>query len=161
MNHYDENKISLCPVKPCHEDFLFRLFIESRPDLALISGLDEHQKSSIIYQQFIMEEQQLRIIYPEADFNIVMIDSEPIGRLFVYHGEKTDRIIEIALLENYRGIGIGTKLMSTVIEEAMKYEKSITLQVGWFNEKAYKFYEKLGFKIVENKGVSLEMKFAN
>lgn len=158
--NYDEGNISLCPVESYHSEFLFRLFIESRSDLSLISGLDEEQKLNIIYQQFIMEQQQLEVMYPKADFNVVMLNNEPIGRFYVYYGERKVRVLEIALLEKYRRIGIGSKLLITVIEEAGRLGKNLNLQVAWFNAGAYTFYEKLGFKVIDDSYVYKTMEYA-
>lgn len=49
--------------------------------------------------------------------------------------------------------------VTTVIENAAKIGKPVRLQVAWFNQGAYGFYEKLGFKIIENNGVFYEMQY--
>lgn len=90
-------------------EFLLKLFEECRPDLTLIAGISEEQKKSTIFQQFTMEQQQLIQIYPEAKLNIVLLDEEPVGRLYIHHSETADRILEIGPLEQYRGLGIGEK----------------------------------------------------
>lgn len=116
-------------------------------------------KEAIILQQFTIEQQQLIQMYPDAEFNIVMLKDEPLGRLYIYHGKTTDRILEIGLLEEYRGLGIGREILEAVIENALKKGKSVCLQVAWFNQGAYGFYEKLGFEVIENKGFAYEMKY--
>lgn len=154
-----ENIVSLCPVELSHTDFLLKLFKECRPDLALIDGINENQKEAIIFQQFTIEQEQLSKVYPDAEFNIVMLNEESIGRLYVYHGKTSDHIIEIALLEKYRALGIGKKLMNKVIENAVGNGKNISLQVAWFNQGAYTFYKKLGFNTIKNNGVFCEMRY--
>jgi len=159
MNNEKVNNLSMCPVKAKHTEFLFKVFTQSRPDLALIDAVNDEEKATIIYQQFKMEEQQFIEMYPEGEFNIVMLNNLPIGRLYIHNGEKTDRILQIGLVEKYRSMGIGKKLVTRVTENALKKGKTVSLQVAWFNQGAYKFYEKLGFKVVENKGVSYEMHY--
>lgn len=156
-DNYLENIVSLCPVESCHEDFLLQLFKECRPDLEFIGNLHGKQKDAIIFQQFTIEQDQLSKMYPDAEFNIVMLNREPIGRLYIYYGKTTDRILEIGLLEKYRSLGIGKKLVIKVIQNATKMNKNVSLQVAWFNQRAYGFYEKLNFKIVKNIGISYEM----
>jgi ribosomal protein S18 acetylase RimI-like enzyme len=151
--------ISLCTVKPSDEEFLLKLFIESRPDLSFISGVSEDQRVGIILEQFNIEQHQLRQIYPRAEFNIVMLWDEPIGRLYVNHEVTEDRIIEIGLLEEYRNKGIGGKLLNSIIENSNRMGKNISLQVAWFNHGAYAFYERHGFKTIENNGVFCEMRY--
>ena len=147
---YQENIISLCPVESNHKEVLLQLFRECRPDLELMGNIDEKQKDAIIFQQFTIEQDQLRKMYPNAEFNIVMFNEEPIGRFYIYYGEEFHHIIEIGLLESYRGLGIGKAIMSAAISNAVQKGKKIYLQVAWFNQNAYLFYEKLGFRVIED-----------
>lgn len=156
-----EGIISLHKVELKHNDFLLKVFKESRPELDYIHGLGEEEKSAIVFQQFTIESQQLMQIYPDAELNIVMLNEEPVGRIYVYHGEKADRIIEIGLLAEYRGKGIGKKLIIEVIKNSKKAGKNVRLQVAWFNEKAYSFYKKVGFHIIENNEVFFEMEYVS
>lgn len=38
-------------------------------------------------------------------------------------------------------------------------EKTVYLQVAWFNQGGCEFYEKIRFKVTENKSVSYEMQY--
>lgn len=153
--------ISLHSIELGHNEFLLRLFKENRLDLTYISGLSEQQKTEFIFKQFTMEQEQLIQIYPGAEFNIVMLNEEPVGQLYIQHGKATDRILEIGLLEEYRGLGIGRKILTSVIEDAIKKSKCICLQVAWFNHAAYLFYKKMGFQVIEDKGVFYEMQYTH
>jgi len=159
LNDEQGNIISLCPVAPCHKEFLLKVFAESRWDLALISGVSEEQRADIISEQFSIEQQQMTQMYPEASLNIVMLNNRPIGRLYMHYGETADRILEMGLLENYRRTGIGRKVMNMLIENALEKGQTVSLQVAWFNQGAYAFFEKLGFKAIENNGVFYEMQY--
>lgn len=156
-----ENIISLCPIKPKHADFLLQLFKECRPDLAMIGNFNEKQKEDFILQQFTIEQEQLIKTYPDAEFNIVILNKEPIGRLCIHYGKTADRILEIGIFAKYRSLGIGRKLITTIIENTKKKNKNVRLQVAWFNQRAYKFYKEIGFKVIENQGVSFEMEYIN
>jgi Predicted acetyltransferase len=167
MNNIEENNtnnreklgISLELVQTKHDDLLLKIFKESRQDFAWINGISEEQKETIIFQQFIAEREQLKFVYPEAELNVVILDKKPIGRLYIYYGKNEDRILEIGLLEDYRDRGIGTTIVTKVIEKAIEKGKVVSLQVAWFNHAAYRFYEQLGFQVVENKGIAYEMKY--
>jgi Acetyltransferases len=158
-NYSQTSNISLCPVEPSHKDFLLKLFKECRPDLALINGISEEIKTTVILQQFTMEQLQLQQMYPEAELNIVMLHKEAVGRLYLLRGKNEVRVLVIGLLEKYRCRGIGRKLMTAVIKNAINTGKTVSLQVAWFNQSAYAFYEKIGFKVIENKEVALEMQY--
>lgn len=68
--------ISFQPIEAKHNEFLFNLFKECRLDLAYISGLGEEQTTRIIREQFINEHKQLINMYPDGEFNIVMLNEE-------------------------------------------------------------------------------------
>ena len=87
-DNYQENIVSLCPVELGHKDFLLQLFKECRPDLALIGGINEKQKDAIIFQQFTIEQEQLSKMYPDVEFNIVILNEEPVGRFYVYYDKE-------------------------------------------------------------------------
>ena len=161
MGNHQENVVSLCQVESSHKDFLLQLFKECRQDLALVGNLTEKQKDNFILQQFTIEQEQLSKVYPDAEFNIVMFNEKPVGRFYIYHGKLLNHIVEIGLLEAYRGLGIGKKIINMAIENALKNGKNVSLQVAWFNQGAHNFYEKLGFKTIENNGVFCEMRYMN
>lgn len=160
-NECDNQEISisvrLAECKDYH--ILYRVFKESRWDLNFIDDIDEEQKEIIISQQFIAEKEQLKVIYPKAEFYIIMLNNIPIGRLYMNYGKWEDRVLEIGLLEEYRKRGIGSIIINRVIKKSVEAGKNVSLQVTWFNHKAYRFYEGLGFQVTENNGVTYEMKY--
>ncbi|KAJ50727.1 GNAT superfamily N-acetyltransferase [Clostridium tetanomorphum] len=151
--------ISLGSVDKVNESVLLKIFKECHPELEWISNIPEEQKEAVIAQQFAIEKQQLMMIYPEAELNIIFSDGKAIGRIYIYYGKNTDRILEIGLLKEYRRQGIGQSVIREVIEKAVDREKTVSLQVTWFNRDACRLYQKLGFQIVENKGVVCEMRY--
>ena len=74
------------------------------------------------------------------------IDSESVGYLeysLIYDRMEIDNI---TVKEEYRGNGIGTKLMAHLISLAIEYRvDNITLEVRVSNEIAKKLYKKFGF----------------
>lgn len=153
------NNISLCPVEESHRDFLIKLFKDCHPELESISNISSEKMKGLIEMQFMAGEQQLLQIYKDAELNIIMKDNEPIGRLSVNYGIKTDHIIEIGLLRSYTKMGIGKTVINEVIEKSSINRKRVSLQVPWFNVNAFAFYEKLGFKLIDNKGAFYEMMY--
>jgi ribosomal protein S18 acetylase RimI-like enzyme len=74
--------------------------------------------------------------------------------LYVAHWEREIRIMDIALLPEHRGSGVGSQLLRELQAEARSAGKSLTIHVERFNP-ALRLYERLGFKQVEDKGVYL------
>jgi ribosomal protein S18 acetylase RimI-like enzyme len=69
----------------------------------------------------------------------------PAGRLYVHPRANEIRIMDIALLPEFRGQGIGTFLLKQILAEGKEQQKPVTIHVENFNP-AMRLYERLGFK---------------
>ena len=112
------------------------------------------EKAAFIEMQFDAQDRWYRLQYPQATFDVVVVDGEPAGRLYVNRGEGEVRIVDIALLPEHRGGGVGTSLLRDLIGEADAAAKSVTIHVERLNP-ALRLYERLGFALAEDKGVYL------
>ncbi len=83
-----------------------------------------------------------------------------VGRLYVARWPEEIRIVDIALLPEHRGAGIGTSLLEDLVAEAERAGKSLSIHVERFNVQALRFYERLGFETKADKGVYLLMERA-
>lgn len=76
-------------------------------------------------------------------------DNNVLGKLkysLIYERMEVDNIL---VKEEYRGRGIGTKLMSYLVSEAIHYKViNITLEVRVSNSRAINLYKKFGFREV-------------
>ena len=115
---------------------------------------DDAQKEAFLRSQFEAQDAWWREHYADASFDVVLVDGEPAGRLYVHRGETEIRIVDIALLPEYRGGGIGTRLLDELLAEADSAGKSVTIHVERMNP-ALRLYERLGFGLAEDKGVHL------
>jgi ribosomal protein S18 acetylase RimI-like enzyme len=115
---------------------------------------DDAQKDAFLRQQFEAQDAWWRENYAQASFDVVVVDGEPAGRLYVHRGESEIRIVDIALLPEYRGREIGTGLLGDLLAEADAAGKSVTIHVERLNP-ALVLYERLGFALAEDKGVYL------
>src|SRR3954451_10362612 len=91
---------------------------------------------------------------PDASFDVVLVEDEPVGRLYVDRREDEIRIVDIALLPEYRNRGIGSGLLGDLIAEADRVQKPLTIHVERFN-RALRFYQRLGFHEIADRGVYL------
>lgn len=80
-------------------------------------------------------------------------------QLYIHRSSREHRIVDISLLPAYRGRGIGTRLLTSVIAEADSAGKPVSIHVEVFNP-ARRLYERLGFVQIEDKGVYLLMERA-
>ena len=85
---------------------------------------------------------------------MILVDGEPAGRLYLHRGPSEIRIVDIALVPEHRGGGVGTRLLEDLFAEADEGGKSVTIHVERMNP-ALSLYERLGFTVAEDKGVYL------
>jgi ribosomal protein S18 acetylase RimI-like enzyme len=115
---------------------------------------DEAQKAAFLRMQFDAQDAWYRENYAQASFDVILVDGEPVGRLYLHRGPSEIRIVDIALLPEHRGGGIGTSLLRDLLTEADTAGKSLTIHVERENP-ALRLYERLGFSVAEDKGVYL------
>ncbi len=148
--------VALRPVEPGDEGFLYRVYASTRQEELAQTGWDEAQKAAFLRMQFDAQASYYREHYAEATFDIVLVDGRPVGRLYVARWPEEVRIVDVALLPECRGVGIGTKLLEALISESERAGKPLTIHVERFNP-ALRLYERLGFGVKEDKGVYLLM----
>jgi GNAT superfamily N-acetyltransferase len=150
--------VSLRPTTPEDVSFLATVYASTRWDELAPTGWTDEEKTVFCRRQFDAQSTHYREHYPEAAFDIVEQDGRGIGRLYVARWDKEIRIVDISLLPEFRGTGIGTKLLRELQEEARSAGKSLTIHVERFN-RALQLYQRLGFRQVEDKGVYLLMRW--
>jgi ribosomal protein S18 acetylase RimI-like enzyme len=146
--------IALRSITQSDDAFLARVYASTRAEELAITEWSEQLKADFCRSQYNAQSAYYTANYPGASFQIVERDGWPVGRLYVDRWEKEIRIVDITLLPEFRGSGIGTKLLRDLQDEARLAGKSLTIHVERFN-RALGLYERLGFKQVEDKGVYL------
>ena len=148
--------ISLRPIQADDADFLFALYASTREEeLAQVPWTAE-QKHDFLKQQFYAQHTWWQQEYAGSSFDIVRVDGADAGRLYVHRSPSTIRIVDIALLPQYRGQQIGQALLEHVFAEADASGRLVSIHVEVFN-RARRLYERMGFVVVEDKGVYLMM----
>jgi ribosomal protein S18 acetylase RimI-like enzyme len=146
----------LRPAGQADRDFLLRVYASTREEeLRLVDWSDE-QKAAFVQQQFEAQDAYWREHYHPATFDVIEVDGEPAGRLYVARWEDEIRIIDIALLPEHRGCGTGTALICELLDEAGAAGKRLSIHVE-LNNPARRLYERLGLKPVGEHGVYLLM----
>jgi ribosomal protein S18 acetylase RimI-like enzyme len=152
--------ISLRPITPEDTSFLAAVYASTRADELLVTGWSDEQKAAFCRLQFDAQSAHYRENYPGALFQVIERDGISIGRLYVAHWEREIRIVDISLLPEHRGAGIGTKLLGELQEEAKAAGKTLSIHVERFNP-ALRLYQGLGFQQMEDKGVYLLMSWGS
>ena len=153
-------ELSLRPATDGDLEFLFRVYAASRQEeLAQVPWTAE-QKEAFLRQQFEAQHAWWREHYTGASFDVVLVDGAPAGRLYVDEWPREIRIVDVALLPTHRGGGVGTRLLERVIARGDAAGKPVSIHVEKFNP-ALRLYQRLGFELVEDKGVYLLMSRPN
>jgi ribosomal protein S18 acetylase RimI-like enzyme len=139
---------------PDDEQFLRAVYAGTRTEELARTLWSAEQKHAFIDMQFTAQDAHYRRHYPTAQYSIIEVQEAPAGRLYLDRWEKEIRIIDIALLPEYRRAGIGTKLLHELQDEARATGKALTIHVEKFNP-ALRLYRRLGFQKIEDRGVYL------
>jgi ribosomal protein S18 acetylase RimI-like enzyme len=137
------NAITVRPEQPQDEAFLFELYASTRQEELDAWGWPPEMREGFLKVQF-KASQGYRDAFPDAEFQIVLLDGVKAGRLIVNRTREDLSIVDIALLPQYRNAGAGTALFRRIFGEAAATKKPLRLQVFKGN-RARRLYERLGF----------------
>ncbi len=151
-----EAGLSLRPTGGDDEAFLREVFTATRPDIMGHPGLTDDQKKGLIDMQFNAQDSQYRANYPNCEFMVIERDGQSVGRLYLDEREKEIRIMDIAILPEFRGKGMGTALLKDLIDESTDSGRELTIHVEKANP-AMTLYERLGFKAEKEVGLHIFM----
>lgn len=134
------------------EDFLRALYASTRADELAPLPWAAEEKRQFLAQQFALQHRYYRQVFPDADYLLVLHDGEPIGRVYVTRDADALNLVDIALLPQWRGRGIGSALLGELVDESERTRRAIELHVEP-NNPAGRLYGRFGFELVENRGV--------
>ncbi len=160
QNIRTEIKTTLRPI--CENDlpFLATLYATTRQDeMALLNEWNEQQKRAFLQSQFDAQHKFYTQQFSSAQFDIIQLQNKAIGRLYVDRRKDEIRIIDIALLPQYRQQGIGSRYMKMLINEAHAQNQPVRIHVEQFNP-ARTLYTKLGFQKIQQDGIYILMECA-
>lgn len=138
------NVITVRDEQPSDEAFLFELYASTRREELDAWGWPPEMRSAFLTMQF-KASRGYRSTFPEAEFQIVMLDGVNAGRLIIHRTREELRVVDIALLPQHRNAGIGTALLRRIFGEAAATKKPLRLQV-LKGSRAGGLYQRLGFE---------------
>jgi ribosomal protein S18 acetylase RimI-like enzyme len=140
-------RYTLRPAAAPDEDFLFALYAGTRAAEFAPLGWPEAQLNAILRMQFNAQQRAYEAQYSAAGHQIVLLDGQPVGRIWVERNGNEILLVDIALLPATRGHGIGTQLIKELIAESAATGTPLRLMVVKDNDAARRLYERLGFVI--------------
>ena len=136
------------------QEVLFQIYASTRSEELALTNWTEEQKKTFLQMQFRSQQTYYIENYQMAQFQIIESNHQTIGRLYTSAMNNEFRIVDITILPEFRGNGIGTKILKDIFREAQKLNQDVTIHVER-NNPALKLYTRLGFMVVEDKGVYL------
>jgi ribosomal protein S18 acetylase RimI-like enzyme len=137
------------------KDTLAEIYASTRrEEVAPIMDWSDQQKEAFLRDQFELQHSCYMDAYPNAAFDLIASGEEVIGRLYVDRRADEIRIIDIALLPQYRGQGIGGAILESLLDEAASRDQGqvVRIHVEHMNP-AMRLYLRLGFHEIKDKGI--------
>ena len=137
------------PATDSDRELLYQLYASTRAEEMAIVPWDELEKNVFLRQQFQAQHTYYHQTWPDAAYDVVELHGEPIGRLYVDTRPGELGLMEITLLPEHRGKGLGTALIQQVLAQAEAQGLGVGLFVESHNP-AQRLYARLGFGFVED-----------
>lgn len=145
-------EIGLRPITDDDLPFLEHVYGSTRAEELAVTDWSEERKAAFVHMQFVAQHAYYREHYAGCDFQVILVDGAPAGRLYVHRRPTEIRLVDIAFLPEHRGSGLGTALLAQLMAEATAAGKPLRIHVEIFN-RALRLYERLGFRRIVDRGV--------
>jgi ribosomal protein S18 acetylase RimI-like enzyme len=146
----------LRPSAPEDREFLVEVYRSTRVDELALTDWSPEECDRFVRSQFELQDRSYAASFPGYDRSVVMDGATPIGRLYVDRDDDAIRVLDVTILPEHRGRGIGTSLLRDLIAEGERTGRPVRIQVEVFNP-ARSLYERLGFVPVGELGIRIEM----
>jgi|ERR1041384_1511867 GNAT superfamily N-acetyltransferase len=155
----DVGTVSLRAVAAGDEEFLLAVYASTRAEELAQVAWGAGQKEAFLRMQFAAQQQEYQARYPDAEYDVILCNGEPVGRIWIGRDAAQIRLLDIALLPAAQNRGIGTALLRRLIAEARQTGKKLRHMVFVLNPDAHRFYERLGFRVIEDLGAYKHMEW--
>ena len=136
--------LRLRPERAADRGFRYRLFCDSRqPEFAQLLAPAVFEQ--VMQHQFHAQTTSYSAQFPNARFDIIELDGEPIGRIVLDRDDTTVLIVDQAIVPQQRRRGIGTAIMLAVMADAERAGLPVRLEVSSENDPSLRLYQRLGF----------------
>lgn len=152
-------EVTLRPVRPEDGEFLYTVYAGTRAEEMALLDWAETEKEEFLRMQFDAQTRFYKDQFGDARFMIIERERRAIGRLYLHWRPDEIRIVDIALLADHRGRGIGSALLRRVLEDASRDSLAVRIHVER-NNPARRLYHRLGFVEVGGDDVYLLMEWS-
>jgi ribosomal protein S18 acetylase RimI-like enzyme len=139
-------------------EFLFRVYASTRHDELARTGWTPEQLDAFLRFQFEAQDRHYRQHFADATYDVITIGQLDAGRLYLLRTPQEHKIIDIALLPEFRGLGAGRLILQRILDDAQDAEVPVTIHVEHTNP-ARRLYARLGFRQIGDTGVYALMRW--
>lgn len=150
--------VALRPTTAVDRDFLLEVYGSTRDEELSQVEWGPGQREAFLRMQFEAQDSEYRTRNPEGTFDVIEVDDRPAGRLYVDRRPGDIRIVDISLLPEFRGRGVGGELIARLMEEAASTGRILSIHVEVHN-RAAELYRRLGFEVADEHGVYRRMEW--
>ena len=150
--------LALRPARADDEPFQLRVYASTREEELAPVPWSAEQKAAFVAQQFAAQSDHYARHYAGMSADVILVDGVPAGRLLVARWDAEIRIVDIAILPEFRGRGAGEVLLRGLMAEADAAGKPVSIHVEHTN-RALGLYRRLGFRPVGEHGPYLRMQW--
>lgn len=151
--------VELRPVTKNDDQFLLSVYASTREEELAQATWAEGQREAFLRWQFDLQRREYDSRFPDADYHVVLVDGSPAGRIWIGSDDKQIRLLDIALLPEFQNRGVGTALLRRLMNEAREAGKVLRHMVFVLNNDAHRFYERLGFTMIDDLGAYKHMEW--
>ena len=141
-------QVSFRPICDADRETLLRIYSSSRTAELASFPWSEEQKTAFLQMQFQAQHLHYQDEFAGARFQLILLDGQIAGRLYVHCSEHEMRLVDNTLLPEYRGAGIGSAILRDLLAEALAIGKPLMLQVR-FDNPAQRLYQRMGFQLID------------
>ncbi len=123
------------------EPFLRRLIVDTIAQELGAAAWPEPVRSSVLDMQYASR----RGARAGSHSEIVSVDGQDAGWIAIRETDHEIRLVEIMIAADFRGRGIGTRVIGEALDSARNSNKPLRLNVNVTNAPAIRLYERLGF----------------
>jgi ribosomal protein S18 acetylase RimI-like enzyme len=139
--------------------WLCDLYASTRSDELAAVPWPESTKRAFLGQQFALQHAHYLRHFGDAAFLIVENARTPLGRLYLDRSAAPHVLVDISLLPQWRGQGIGTALIAHAQGLAAAAGQALSLHVLHANPAAQRLYARLGFVAIDAGQTHLTMRW--
>ena len=136
--------IAMRPSDPRDEPFLRALWLESRPELAVLP-------EALVELQLTAQRQHYERLHPMSVDEVVELDGRRVGRCWTAESEDGLHLLDLAVSASRRRRGIGRAVLDVLAGRAAVHARPVHLAVWAANADARRLYAAYGF---EERGTS-------